>query len=161
MLGNEHSMLPPQLECQGALCSWPLLAARSWPSFQLCTKVLLILIAMVGFSSFVSAYLTQGRLFDEKQVCEGSITASMTRLRSLQGNELSEAFLLRRLGTRLGVLPPRWAPGQVPQGEPDLGRPAVRSLWLLRSIYAASQAQVEGGSLHRHGHGGNGGPRKL
>mmetsp|Transcript_1421 Transcript_1421/g.3294 ORF Transcript_1421/g.3294 Transcript_1421/m.3294 type:complete len:767 (-) Transcript_1421:227-2527(-) len=39
----------------------------------------LILIAMVGFSSFVSA-----------------ITASMTRLRSLQGNELSEAFLLRR-----------------------------------------------------------------
>lgn len=34
---------------------------------------------MVGFSSFVSA-----------------ITASMTRLRSLQGNELSEAFLLRR-----------------------------------------------------------------
>ncbi|CAJ1377807.1 unnamed protein product [Effrenium voratum] len=42
-------------------------------------NVLLILIAMVGFSSFVS-----------------SITASMTRLRSLQGNELSEAFLLRR-----------------------------------------------------------------
>jgi len=42
-------------------------------------NVMLILIAMVGFSSFVSA-----------------ITASMTRLRSLQGNELSEAFLLRR-----------------------------------------------------------------
>eukprot|EP00440_Ansanella_granifera_P059958 gb/GFBE01064985.1/.p1 GENE.gb/GFBE01064985.1/~~gb/GFBE01064985.1/.p1 ORF type:complete len:703 (+),score=143.80 gb/GFBE01064985.1/:1-2109(+) len=42
-------------------------------------NVLLILVAMVGFSSFVSA-----------------ITASMTRLRSLQGNELSEAFLLRR-----------------------------------------------------------------
>ena len=42
-------------------------------------NVFLILIAMVGFSSFVSA-----------------ITASMTRLRSLQGNELAEGFLLRR-----------------------------------------------------------------
>lgn len=47
--------------------------------FERAFNVLLILIAMVGFSSFVSA-----------------ITASMTRLRSLQGNELSEAFLLRR-----------------------------------------------------------------
>lgn len=47
--------------------------------FERTFNVFLILIAMVGFSSFVSA-----------------ITASMTRLRSLQGNELSEAFLLRR-----------------------------------------------------------------
>ena len=30
----------------------------------------------------------------------GAITASMTRLRSLQGNELSEAFLLRRCDRR-------------------------------------------------------------
>jgi len=53
---------------------------------ELCFAVSVILVAMIGFSTFVS-----------------SITASMTRLRQLQGNALSGRFMLRRFLKENGI----------------------------------------------------------
>ncbi|CAE8665049.1 unnamed protein product [Polarella glacialis] len=103
-------------------------------------NILLILIAMVGFSSFVSA-----------------ITASMTRLRTLQSSGLNNAFLLRRylkenrISTDLQARVIRYIDLAVEMHKGKTARSRVTNLELLSGpLHVALQKELYLPHLVRH-----------